>query len=137
MKVFFDTNVLVAAFATRGLCADLFAHVLLEHDVLVGEFVLTELRATLRTKLKLPKKTIDEIEADLRDSVVVKTPDQHLNIGISDPDDEWVVASAVAGGADLLVTGDAALLKLGKRAPLPIVSPRALWERLRASGSAS
>jgi uncharacterized protein len=136
VKVFFDTDVLVAAFATRGLCADLFAHVLLEHDVLVGECVLTELRATLRTKLKLPKRTIDEIEADLRDSVVVKTPDAHLNIGISDPDDEWVVASAVAGGADLLVTGDAALLKLGKRAPLPVVSPRGLWERLRA-GSAS
>jgi uncharacterized protein len=136
VKVFFDTNVLVAAFATRGLRADLFAHVLLEHELLVGEFVLTELRATLRTKLKLPKRTIDEIEADLRDSVVVKTPDEHLNIGISDPDDEWVVASAVAGGPDLLVTGDDALLKLGKRAPLPIVSPRGLWERLRASGSA-
>ena len=26
MRVFFDTNVLIAAFATRGLCADLFAH---------------------------------------------------------------------------------------------------------------
>ena len=34
----------------------------------------------------------------------------------------WVVASAVTGGADVLVTGDAAVLKLGKRAPLPIVS---------------
>ena len=35
MKVFFDTNVLIAAFATRGLCADLFAHVLLEHELIV------------------------------------------------------------------------------------------------------
>ncbi len=62
MKVFFDTNVLIAAFATRGLCADLFAHVLLEHDLVVGEVVLTELRTKLRTKFKVPKKTIDEIE---------------------------------------------------------------------------
>jgi putative PIN family toxin of toxin-antitoxin system len=134
VKVFFDTNVLVAAFATRGLCADLFAHVLLEHELVVGEFVLTELRATLRNKLKLAKRTIDEIEADLRDGIVVTTPAGHLDLGISDADDEWIVASAVAGGADVLVTGDAALLKLGKRAPLPIVSPRGLWERLRASG---
>ncbi|HUE85820.1 MAG TPA: putative toxin-antitoxin system toxin component, PIN family [Vicinamibacterales bacterium] len=131
MKVFFDTNVLIAAFATRGLCADLFAHVLLEHDLVVGEVVLGELRTKLRTKLKLPKKTIDEIEAQLRDSVVVKTPAKHLGLRISDPDDEWVVASALAGGADVLVTGDAAILKLGKRAPLPILSPRGLWELLR------
>ena len=137
MKVFFDTNVLIAAFATRGLCADLFAHVLLEHELVVGEVVLTELRTTLRTKLKVPKRTIAEIEAELRQSLVVKTPSKHLGLGISDPDDEWIVASAVAGGADVLVTGDAAVLKLGKRAPLPIVSPRGLWERLRAPESGS
>lgn len=134
MKVFFDTNVLIAAFATRGLCADLFAHVLLEHDLVVGEVVLTELRTKLRTKPKLPKRTIDEIEAQLRDSLVVKVPAKHLALGISDPHDEWVVASAVVGGADVLVTGDAAVLKLGKRAPLPIVSPRGLWDLLRGPG---
>jgi putative PIN family toxin of toxin-antitoxin system len=131
VKVFFDTNVLVAAFATRGLCADLFAHVLLEHELIVGEAVLRELRITLRSKLKLPKKNIDEIVALLRDQLVVKTPSKHLNLDISDPDDEWIVAEAAAGAADVLVTGDAAVLKLGKRAPLPIVTPRGLWDLLR------
>ena len=81
MKVFLDTNVVLAAFATRGLCADLFAHVLLEHELLVGEAVIRELRSKLRIKLKLPKDAIDEIEALLRDQVVVKTPREHLKIG--------------------------------------------------------
>ena len=131
MKAFFDTNVLLAAFATRGLCADLFAHVLLEHELLVGEAVIRELRSKLRIKLKLPKNTIDEIEGLLRDQVVVSTPAEHLSLNISDPDDEWIVAEALAGNADVLVTGDAALHKLGKRAPMPIVSPRGLWDILR------
>ena len=131
MKAFFDTNVLVAAFATRGLCADLFAHVLLEHELLIGEAVLRELRTKLRGKLKLPKKNIDEIEALLRDQVIIKTPSKHLDLDISDPDDEWIVAEAAAGGADVLVTGDVAVLKLGKRAPLVIVSPRGLWDLSR------
>ena len=133
MRVFFDTNVLVAAFATRGLCADLFAHVLLEHELVVGEVVLDELREKLRQKIKLPKKTIDEIEALLRESVVVKKPKKHLALRITDPDDEWVVASAVAGHAEVLVTGDAAVLKIAKRAPLPILNPRGLWDLLRGS----
>ena len=63
----------------------------------------------------------------------MKTPPEHLRLKISDADDEWIVAEAVAGDADFLVTGDAALQKLGKRAPLPIVSPRGLWEMLRGS----
>lgn len=134
MKVFFDTNVLIAAFATRGLCADLFAHVLLEHELIVGEVVLEELREKLRKQLKLPKRAIDEIEALLRESTLVKKPKKHLGLKISDPDDEWIVASAVAGNADVLVTGDAAVLKVAKRAPLPIVNLRALWELLRAPG---
>jgi uncharacterized protein len=133
VRVYFDTNVVLAAFATRGLCADLFAHVLLEHELLVGEAVIRELRSKPRIKLKLSKNAIDEIEALLRDQTVVKTPAKHLSLGISDPDDEWIVAEALAGEADALVTGDAALQKLGKRAPLPIVTPRGLWELLRGA----
>jgi putative PIN family toxin of toxin-antitoxin system len=133
VKVYFDTNVVLAAFATRGLCADLFAHVLLEHEMIIGETVIRELRSKLRIKLKLSKNAIAEIEALLRDQTVVKTPTEHLRLGISDSDDEWIVAEAMAGEADALVTGDGALQKLGKRAPLPIASPRGLWETLRGA----
>jgi putative PIN family toxin of toxin-antitoxin system len=133
VRVYFDTNVVLAAFAARGLCADLFAHGLLEHELLVGEVVIRELRSKLRIKLKLSKNAIDEIEALLRDQTVVKTPTDHLSLGVSDPDDEWIVAEALAGDADALVTGDGALHKLGKRAPLQIVTPRGLWDLLRGA----
>jgi putative PIN family toxin of toxin-antitoxin system len=111
----------------------LFAHVLVEHEVMVGEVVLTELRAKLRERFKVPGDTIEEIEALLRGATVVPRPAKHLNLGIRDADDEWVVAAAVAGGADALVTGDADVLAIADRAPLRIVNPRALWELLRSA----
>jgi len=42
-----------------------------------------------------------------------------------------VLASAEAGGADLLVTGDQDLLSIAASAPLPIDNPRDCWERMR------
>lgn len=43
MRIFLDTNVLVAALATRGLCADLLRVVLREHQLVLSAQVLTEL----------------------------------------------------------------------------------------------
>jgi predicted nucleic acid-binding protein len=39
----------------------------------------------------------------------------------------------MAGKADVLVTGDSALLEAARSLPLPVVNPRGLWDRLRAS----
>jgi predicted nucleic acid-binding protein len=94
---------------------------LLEHAPIVGEVVRDELREKLRTKIKLPKKSIDEIERPLREGTVVEKPRKHLGLKITDPDDEWVVASAVAGAADVLVTEDAAVLKIAARSPVKII----------------
>jgi predicted nucleic acid-binding protein len=40
VRVFLDTNVLISAFATRGLCAELFRSVIAEHELVLGEVVL-------------------------------------------------------------------------------------------------
>jgi putative PIN family toxin of toxin-antitoxin system len=130
VRVFLDTNVLVSAFATRGLCADLFRAILLEHELLVGEVVLVELRRILKDKIRLPTTTIDEVEKFLSEQTLVPKPPRHLSVGLRDRDDEWVVASAVAGGADVLVTGDIRLQQL-THPQLQIVSPRGLWDLLR------
>jgi putative PIN family toxin of toxin-antitoxin system len=102
-----------------------------EHELIVGAVVLVELRRILRDRFKVSRGAIDEIDALLREAVVVPKPRQHLGLRISDPDDEWIVASAVEGKAHVLVTGDVALLKIATRSPVPIVSPRGLWDLLR------
>ena len=134
MRVFLDTNVLVAAFATRGLCADVLRIVLTEHDLITGEVVLGELRDVLAKRLKLPPGTVADIMALLRAQEVVPKPTSPSSLPIRDPDDRWVLASAVAGGADVLVTGDQDLLAIAAQAPLPILNPRGLWDRVRSQG---
>ena len=132
MRVFLDTNVLVAAFATRGLCADVLRIVLAEHDLITGEVVLGELHDVLAKRLRLPPGTVADIMALLRAQEVVPKPANPSSLPIRDPDDRWILASAVAGGADVLVTGDQDLLDIAAKAPLPILNPRGLWDRVRS-----
>ena len=132
MRVFLNTNVLVSAFLARGLCADLFRLVLIEHTLVTSEVVLTELQDVLSRKDRLPAPQIAAIQAFLRDQPVGPRPAQTLQLGLVDPDDEWVVASAVLVDADLFVTGDQGVLAC-IQPPLPIVNPRGCWERLRSS----
>ena len=135
MKVFLDTNVLISAFATRGMCADLVRVILAEHELLTGEVNLLELRRVLRDRFKAAPAQIAQVETLLRDQTVVPKPEMVLSLKVRDADDAWVLASAVAGSADMLVTGDQDLLVIASAPPLPILTPRAAWERLREDGA--
>jgi uncharacterized protein len=131
LRVFLDTNVLVSAFATRGLCADLVRFILTDHELITGEVVITELRRVLRDRVKLPAPVIADIEQLLRDQVVVPKPAEPYPLPIRDPDDQWILASAVAGRADVLVTGDLDLLEVASQSPLTITDPRGFWNMVR------
>ena len=53
MRIALDTNVLVSAFATRGLSADVLNLTLVNHQLVLGEAVLGEFTRILRTKLRM------------------------------------------------------------------------------------
>lgn len=131
MRVFLDTNVLVSAFTTRGLCADVLRVVLRDHTLVTGEFNLRELRRVLRIRMTAPAPVVESAESLLREQVVIPMPKAPATADVRDPDDAWVLASALAGDADTLVTGDRALLALRPDAPLTILTPREWWDRLR------
>jgi uncharacterized protein len=133
LKVFLDTNVLVAAFATRGLCADVLRTVLSEHELILGEVVLSEFRRVLSGKLKVPQDRIASAEAVFEGIQVVPKPKKVSALEIRDDADRWILASAEAAGADVLVTGDDDLLSVAAESTLLIVSPRAFWEMLRST----
>lgn len=131
MRVFLDTNVLVSAFTARGLSADLMRLVLAEHEVLTGEVNLQELRRVLGGRSGASEEQLRDIESQLRDHTIVARPSSPADKSIRDSDDLWVVASATAGQADMLVTGDRDLLEVKGKPPLSILSPRSAWEMLR------
>ena len=133
MRVCLDSNVLVSAFATRGLAADVLRVVLAEHELLVPVVVLTEVERVLREKFQLPEAALAVAMQVLDSQTAVPRPAAILRVAIRDPDDAWVLASAVAGAAEMLITGDADLLSVAAESPIPILTPRAFWELLRAT----
>jgi len=129
LKIFFDTNVLVSAFLTRGLCADLMRLVLAEHQFMTGEFVVNELRRILAEKFEMPVKKISDIASFLSQQTLVSTPAKKVDVAVRDKDDQWVLSEALSGEADYLVTGDKDLLVLSKVHHLIILNPRDLWTK--------
>ena len=133
MRILLDTNVLVAAFATRGFCHDILQIVLAEHRLLVGETVLQELERILAGKLAMPETHVSEVIGFVREHADVMAPVEPAPWPATDPADRWIAAAAVSGRADVLVTGDKDLLEAAPGEDLRIVSPRGLWELLRVT----
>jgi putative PIN family toxin of toxin-antitoxin system len=131
LRVFLDTNVLVSAFTTRGICTDILSLVLSEHQLVVGETVLKELGRILEQKMRMPAETIAEAEALLRREAAVPSAAADVALSIRDPDDVAVLGEAIEGEADVLVTGDRDLLDVAGVSPVEIVSPRGFWEKLQ------
>ena len=129
MRIFLDTNVLASALTTRGLCAELFEVVLQSHDLLTAEAVFKELQRILPEKLGQTEAITNGFIALLRAEGQVITAEHPLP-KLPDPDDEAILAAALAGNANVFVTGDKALLNLESVEGLPIITPRGLWESL-------
>ena len=132
MRVFLDTNVLISAFATRGLCADVLHTVLAEHQLVLGETVLSELARVQRAKFGSPDALVAETLAFLRREAAVTSETTDPGLSLRDPTDILIVGEALAAGAQVLVTGDRDLLDVAPQAPLPILSPRSFWDHLRS-----
>jgi len=132
MKVFLDTNVLVSAVATRGLCADVLREVLRHHHLIISSELLRELEKVFRKTLGLRQNMILEFIAVIRQDSQLSTPSPSLNVKIRDKDDLLMLSSALNGGADVFITGDKELLGLKSIKNMDIVSPRMFWERLKA-----
>lgn len=130
-RICLDSNVLVAAFIARGLCADLLRLVLSEHDLVIPEVVAGEVRQVLATKLKASQSALSAVEAVFGRCSMIPDTKVACPISLRDPDDERVLAGALAAGVEILVTGDQDLLVVADESPIRILSPRAFLTLVR------
>ena len=137
MRVFLDTNVLVSAAATRGLCADVLREVFASHELIVSEYLIKELRRVLADKFSLPRDTREEYIWLLHQGTIVAEEADPPPIQLKDKSDIPILGAALQARADVLVTGDMELQNLESVGELLILSPRGFWERLRAQHDSS
>ena len=131
MKIVLDANVVIAAFAARGLCESIFELCLLEHRILLSQGLIDEILRNLRQKIKLPPKIIDDIQGLLLEHATVTEPVALQSDICRDPDDVKILGLAIAGQADCIVTGDQDLLVLTEFRGIPIVTPRSFSNYLK------
>ena len=124
MRIVLDVNVIIAAFAARGLCESVLELCLDSHDLLLSEELLTEIRGNLHRKIKLPARTVEQIEHVLRENGILLVPALIPANACRDPGDAHVLGLVVAGQAECLVTGDDDLLVLKQFRRCKILNPR-------------
>jgi predicted nucleic acid-binding protein len=124
--------VIVSAFTTRGLSADVLRLVLAEHELVTGEIVLEEVERILTKKMHMPREFVAGALTRLRDRDVEPTARPSKESPLRDSDDARILATALAAGAEVLVTGDRHFLDVRDRIQgIDVTDPRGFWEMHR------
>ena len=132
MRVVFDTNVLYAAFAAKGFCEELLDEAAGACELIWSDTLREEFESILSRRHEIGTATRVALAAyvDLCEFVEPKPLSERI---CRDADDDVVLATALAGKADVIVTGDNDLLVLKEFRGTRILSPRKFLELLDRS----
>ena len=113
MRLVLDTNVLIAAFISEGVCHELLEHCFLKHEVVLSNRILKELDETLQEKFKFSNQESDQTLELIRSRAILVEPKPLPKEVCRDSDDDWVLATGTAGGCQAIVSGDKTSLSSG------------------------
>ena len=131
MNIVLDSNVIIAAFASRGLCQAVFELCLDQFTIFISEYILNEVRANLQKKIRLSKEKSGMVIAFLKEVCIVSQYEDLKEPVCRDRKDDPILALAKSSNANYLITGDEDLLMLGKFFKVKVVSPREFWNMIR------
>lgn len=129
MRVLLDTNVLVSALLFGGLPRRLLDSAIRgDLDLVSSVGLLDELEDVLQESFEFERGAARMTRTELEAITGLVTP-AALPPTSRDPDDDLVLATAIAAHADAIVTADKDLLVLGSIAATPILTPRQFLDR--------
>lgn len=120
---------MIAALVTNGFCYELLRRTLPVHILATSVPLLDELESTLQRKFNVGK-SVPAFLRSFRTSVTLVEPAALKKPVCRDATDDIVLATAIAAGADFIVTGDQDLLVLKSHEGVRILTPRAFLEKL-------
>ncbi len=126
MIAVFDTNVLIAAIITEGVCSKLLSRARTKEFCLIScPFIMTEIRRILSKRFRLSHEEIASAIEPISEAIdqIIKHNLKVTNI-CRDRDDDNVLACALAAKAEYLVTGDSDLLEIKNFQGIKIITPR-------------
>ena len=131
MRVVLDSNIYVAALTLPGGRADVALGAALtgRYVALLSEPILGETLGVLGRKFSRDKEELARVALFLSELAEHVSPRTRLSI-LGDEPDNRVLECATEGGAELIVTGDKAMLRLGRFQGVGILSLRAFLNRL-------
>ena len=128
MRVVLDANVLIAAYAARGLCESILELCIANDDIFLTTAILADVRDKLVRRIKLPAEKAGEIVSFLKNNAELVVPAEVPPTLCRDPDDHDILGAAKTAIADFIITGDDDLLVIGEFAGTKILKPRQYWE---------
>lgn len=136
MRIVLDTNVLMSALLWRGppyrLLEAIRQHTRLQlysSPVLLEELTDVFTRPAATKRLTLIGKPARDVLADYLEAIELVEPAELPRV-VCDPDDDHVLACALAARADLIVTGDTDLLVLSAYQDIPIITAAEALRRI-------
>jgi len=123
VKVVFDTNVFVSAFTLRGGRAEhaLGRIVAGEDSIAISRPIIDELLSVLARKFARDPEELARIALFLSDLAELVEPSDSVSV-LADEADNRILECAFTAGADIIVTGDHAMLAAGEFEGIRIVS---------------
>jgi len=129
MRVIFDTNIFVSAFVIPGRLAEKAILKIIEggDTLLLSKEILDELLSILSTKFSRDREEISRVAVILSERVEWVRPTQRIRV-LKDEPDNRILERAISGKADIVVTGDKEMLRLGEYGKTKIISLRTYLE---------
>ncbi len=122
MRVVFDTNIFISAFAISGGHAEeAYLHAVRGgFELFTSVPILTETANTLRTKFEWSDEKVQRVLRSISKTATVLKTRPHLHI-LKDEPDNRILECALLATADIIVTGDRHLLSLRRHRGISIV----------------